>query len=182
VVLVDAVSLHNRRWWNEFKGDTLYFDKTRYVRWGRTFARLGLMRLFKPLPYDHVPENIRDLVTEHYCQLPAYDATLDEIVHIDTSIAQINALPLFPAVPLAVMFPDPVINVRNWVSYRVPEPLAVKMEKLHEELVREQLAYSPQSAWVLAGGATHAVHLDRPDLVVQTIVQMVAQLRAAPAQ
>jgi pimeloyl-ACP methyl ester carboxylesterase len=171
------VSLNNRRWWNEFKEYTKYFDKARYARMGKQFAGLGLVRFFKPAPYANMPDNVRELVFEHYCQPKAYDAMIDEVLNIDQSIELIDGLPKFPDVPLKVIYPSPESNVQLWNKYGMKKELAEKMEKLHEELAHEQLGYSSHSEWVVAEKSSHAIHLDRPDLVVKEISDCIDKIR-----
>lgn len=173
VVLLDAVSLNNQRWWNEFRDYARYFDKARFARMARKFSQLGLTRLFKPAPYPNIPDNVRGLVFEHYCQLKAFDAMIDEVSRMDQSIEMVKNLPAFPDIPLKILFPSPESNVKLWVQYGMREELAQKMEALHQELAREQLAYSPKSEWVVVEKSGHGMHLDRPDVVIKEIFDMV---------
>jgi hypothetical protein len=144
---------------------------------GKMFAEYGLVRFFKPTPYENIPDNVRNLVFEHYCQIKAYDAMIDEVVNIDRDIDLINGLAKFPDVPLKIIYPSPESNIKLWTKYGMKKELAQKMEDLHQELAREQLGYSARNEWVVAERSSHAIHLDRPDLVIKEISDVIDKTR-----
>jgi pimeloyl-ACP methyl ester carboxylesterase len=176
-VLLDAVSLHNRRWWTEFPQFTRYFDKAKYADYGRKFAKSGLERITGFLPYENVPAPVKNLVVEHYCSPRSYDAMQDEIVRIDSCIAIIDRLGPFPAIPLKIIAPSSESIMREWIKYQVPRPVAEKMQKLHEELTKELIRYSPAGTLSIIDQTGHGIHLDRPDALIAEIGSLIEEIR-----
>ena len=177
VIMIDPFSPDNQRWYDEFPDHKVFYDKERAVKTGRIFAMLGLMRLFRFVPYLHVPKKIRRLVINHYSSQRAYNAILNELENWRVSIDQLKNQPSFPDIPLKILFPATEATIKSWTAYKVPEDLARKMENLHEKLVKDMLAYSSKSELVVIPDTTHAIHLDQPELVAEKIIQTIYELR-----
>jgi pimeloyl-ACP methyl ester carboxylesterase len=178
VIMIDPFTPENQRWYNEFPDQVLFYDKEKAVKTGKTFAILGLMRLFRFIPYLHVPKKIRRLVINHYSSARAYNAIINELENWRISIEQINKLPSFPDIPLKILFPATEATVKSWLAYKVPEDLARKMEKLHEEMVTNMLSYTLKSELIVVPDTTHAIHLDQPELVAEKIIQTIYEIRS----
>jgi pimeloyl-ACP methyl ester carboxylesterase len=177
VVMIDPFSPENQRWYDEFPGQEIYYDKEKSVKTARIFALLGLMRLFRFVPYLHVPKKIRRLVINHYSSQRAYQSILNELQNWRLSVEQIKDLPSFPEVPLKILFPATEATIKSWLNYKVPEELARNMEKLHEELVKNMLSYTAKSELIMVPDTTHAIHLDQPELVAEKIIRTIYEIR-----
>jgi pimeloyl-ACP methyl ester carboxylesterase len=161
-MLIDSLSLDNKRWYDRFPNHKEYYDKSAGLRMGRLLAMLGLVRLFKMEAYPRVPESVRKLVNEHYAQPRAFNAFYKETLSSVFAGEQVKAVGPFPQIPLKIVYPSAEVNARNWIAHGVDASLTWEMERLHEELAKEMLSYSSQSEWVVAEHSTHAIHLDEP--------------------
>lgn len=168
-MLIDSLSLDNRRWYDRFPKHKEYYDKSAGLKMGRLLATLGLVRLFKMEAYPRIPASIKKLVNEHYSQPTAFNAFYSESVSSVLSGEEVKAVGPFPQIPLKIVYPSPEVNIKNWIEYGVEESLTREMEKLHEELAKEMLDYSSRSEWVVAEHSTHAVHLDEPVFIAEQI-------------
>ena len=177
VILIDPFTLDNQRWYDEFPEHKVFYDKEKSVKVGRIFALLGLMRFFRFVPYQHIPKRIRKLVINHYSSIRAYNAILNELRSWRTSVELIKTLPSFPDIPLKILFPATEATVKSWTAYKVPEDLARKMEKLHEEMAIEMLHYSSKSELIVVPDTTNAIHLDQPELLAEKIIQSIYEIR-----
>jgi pimeloyl-ACP methyl ester carboxylesterase len=177
VIMIDPFSPENERWYEEFPDHKVYYDKEKAVKTGRIFAMIGLMRLFRFVPYLNVPKKIKRLVINHYSSLRAYKAILNELENWRLSVEQLKSLPSFPDIPFKILFPATEATINSWTAFKVPEDLARKMEQLHEKLVKDMLAYSSKSELVVIPETTHAIHLDQPELVAEKIIQTIYELR-----
>jgi len=177
VIMIDPFSPDNQRWYDEFPDHKVFYDKEKAVRTGKIFAMLGLMRLFRFVPYLHVPKKIRRLVINHYSSQRAYHAILNELSNWRQSAEQIKNLPSFPDIPLKILFPATEATIKSWTAFKVPEDLARKMEHLHELLAKDMLAYSSKSELIVIPDTTHAIHLDQPELVAENIIQSIYEIR-----
>jgi pimeloyl-ACP methyl ester carboxylesterase len=178
VIMIDPFSPENQRWYDEFPDYLMYYDKTKSVKTGKTFALLGLMRMFRFVPYLNVPKKIKRYVISHYSSLRAYRAIMNELQNWPVSVEQINNLPSFPDVPLKILFPASESTIKSWMAYKIPEPLARQMEQLHEDLVKNMMTYSSKSELIDIPDTSHAIHLDQPNLVAEKIIQTIYQLRS----
>jgi pimeloyl-ACP methyl ester carboxylesterase len=177
VIMIDPFSPDNDRWYKEFPDHKVFYDKEKAVRTGKIFAMLGMMRLFRFVPYLNVPKKIKRLVINHYSSQRAYKAILNELANWRLSVEQIKNLPSFPDIPLKILFPATEATIKSWTAYKVSEELARKMEHLHEKLLKEMLSYSSKSELIVIPDTTHAIHLDQPELVAEKIIQTIYELR-----
>lgn len=177
VILIDPFTLDNQKWYDEFPEHKVFYDKEKSIKVGRIFALLGLMRFFRFVPYQHIPKRIRKLVINHYSSIRAYNAILNELRSWRTSVELIKTLPSFPDIPLKILFPATEATVKSWTTYKVPEDLARKMEKLHEEMALEMLHYSSKSELIVVPDTTNAIHLDQPELLAEKIIQTIYEIR-----
>lgn len=88
-----------------------------------------------------------------------------EQVDLRASAAQVLSAPPFPDIPLAVLthgvaMPDPVV------------------EQAWQELQAWHAQLSPRGELIVAEGARHRIHIDRPDLVIDAIRRVVEAARA----
>ncbi len=88
-----------------------------------------------------------------------------EQVDLRASAAQILSAPPFPDIPLAVLTHE----------IGMPNPAA---EQAWQELQAMHAQLSPRGELIVAEGARHRIHIDRPDLVIDAIRRVVDAARA----
>ena len=93
-----------------------------------------------------------------------------EGVDLRTSADQVRWSPTFPEIPLVVL------------THTVPNPPAPAfpdeaLEAIWQHLQRDQAALSPQGELVAPPGAGHFIHVDRPEVVVDSIRGVVERAR-----
>ncbi len=104
--------------------------------------------------------------------------------HAHESVAEMKALPQsaaltaatgpFGDMPLAVLSHDPDKPV-NELPADLAKPTSEAWEKMQEELAH----LSTRGAQTIAKGTSHYIQLDRPDLVIEAIRNVVNQVRSA---
>jgi hypothetical protein len=80
----------------------------------------------------------------------------------------------FPAVPLRRIYHDAQVLTNEIMQYgglNLEE--ATQVEQLWEKLLREYLLLLPNHRWIVAEGSSHFIQFARPDIVVQTLLQVV---------
>jgi pimeloyl-ACP methyl ester carboxylesterase len=177
VIMIDPVTPENQKWYDEFPDHGIFYDKLKSVKTAKSFALFGLMRLFRFVPYLNVPKKIKRFVINHYSSMRAYKAMINELENWRTSVDQINTLSSFPDVPLKILFPATEATIKSWVAYKMPEDLARRMEKLHEDLAKNMLTYSSKSELIMIPDTSHAIHLDQPELVAEKIINTIYEVR-----
>ena len=65
----------------------------------------------------------------------------------------------------------------RWSLEDIPPELAELYEPIWEEMQREVAALVPGASYQVVADATHDIHGDRPDIVANTIVEIVAAAR-----
>ena len=92
-----------------------------------------------------------------------------EGVDIAGSSAEVLAAPPFPPVPLKVL--------SHTIGPRAPGFPNEELEHIWQELQVAQSQLSPQGELIIAEGARHFIQLDRPDLVIKAVRQVVKATR-----
>lgn len=104
---------------------------------------------------------------------------LDDFEHPQTNIERIDLLPAYAALePLPHVGPVPVVVMHGTVT---DFPPAMEPEQLHEVWLAGQRAWaatSDQGRIIEASGAGHQIALERPDLVVQTVLSLLPTVEA----
>jgi pimeloyl-ACP methyl ester carboxylesterase len=144
-------------------------------------GRTGLLRLlitFDSLPmaaglFQKFPSSIRPLAKALYSQTQFGKTFAQESAAVSVSmnqVKQIRETKSFPDIPLIVLSagkPD----------FDISQDVLEKLQKLHADLANE----SPQGVHVVAHESGHAIQLDRPELVIDAIRQVVEKVRCSSA-
>ena len=152
------------------------------LRTGNTVARLHLMGLLKPVimgapPFTFCrrhPPAARRAIWRNLKRAQAYQAALAEYEELEfrTAARDLDALGPFPEVPLSVLVHDPEVLTTD-MSTHLPREEAAQVEAIWGELLREQASLSPLGRVQTAGGSGHLIHLEKPDLVVAAVFELV---------
>lgn len=134
----------------------------------RIFARTGLLRLSGQSVTsiaDKLPGELQFMVRHLGFQSKAYRALDEEMASFQQSQSEVqNAGPL-PNVPLAIVSSNLVENFPPGFSADTIKPT---WDELQADLSKS--ATMPQ---VIAAESGHYIHIDQPELVIQTIMEMV---------
>lgn len=131
--------------------------------------KLGIVRFAPPPIHPNLPAEIRDEVRQAMLDAKMRYATAYEFYNFRKSADEVKASKPFPAVPLLVL-------TRGKRVY--PEGHhGDLMEALWMELQSELSALSPYSGHVVAHDSGHFIHLDQPQLVIDSISFLVDVIR-----
>jgi len=146
----------------------------------RLLAKSGLLRLARgsvrklvDSAFGSLPVEDREEILDAFLRPRYWDAVVDELVQTYPSFDEIRKVGPFPPVPVKVVYHTPEKSVDASRAYGIPEKEAVAIETLWETLIREFLELSPKSEWVTAKHSGHMLHVDEPELVVESVKGLV---------
>lgn len=142
-------------------------------------GRIGLLRLlvtFDSVPmaaglFQKFPPSIRPLAKALYSQTQFGKTFAQESAAVSVSmnqVKQIRQTKAFPDIPLIVLSsgkPD----------FDITQDVLQKLQELHADLANE----SPQGVHIIAHESGHAIQLDKPELVIDAIRQVVEKVRCS---
>lgn len=139
-------------------------------------------------------EELRDIITptltEKQKQLPLYvqqrlinfqiNPSLYKAMHSEINNWKQNAdtikkLGDFPNIHLIVIGRDKEHNIRLGTEDGLPERELRLFEKKWQELIMNQVNFSQNSKLIIATEACHSIHIDRPDIIIESITWMVKE-------
>ncbi|MEK6756903.1 MAG: alpha/beta hydrolase [Bacteroidota bacterium] len=167
-------------------------DKSRGLKMYNVLCMTGILRLLKPLIikappfryYNNVPSERIKILWQNLLFPKLYKTALSEyrIAQKDGQVELLTAAGQLPPVPVRILYHSPKVMVDEIMEYGgIKRDEAEKVEALWEELVREYLTLSPKSEWITAEGSGHFIHLQSPDLVVRTVLDVIGELRQMTA-
>jgi pimeloyl-ACP methyl ester carboxylesterase len=106
------------------------------------------------------------------CNFHSEREALAELKSLNESANQASTAGSLGAIPLAVLSSDP-----NRPEPDLPEDLVAPMNKVWQQMQDELADLSTKSTHVIASNSGHYIQLDRPDIVVNAISQIVSQIR-----
>jgi len=142
-------------------------------------GRIGLLRLlvtFDSVPmvaglFQKFPPSIRPLAKALYSQTQFGKTFAQESAAVSISmnqVKQIRQTKPFPDIPLIVLSagkPD----------FDITQDVLQKLQELHADIANE----SPQGVHIVAHESGHAIQLDKPELVIDAIRQVVEKVRCS---
>lgn len=102
-----------------------------------------------------------------------YKAMHCEISNWKQDADTIKNLGEFPNVPLIVIGRDKEHNVTLGIEDGLPEWELRIFEEKWQELITNQMNLSENSKLILAQQASHSIHIDRPDIIIESITCMI---------
>jgi pimeloyl-ACP methyl ester carboxylesterase len=124
-------------------------------------GRLGIIRMTAPGPAD-TPIDTRRMVDVLTSRPQALATQADEFAHQTDADAALAAAPPLGALPLVVLSSE----------------LVAERDPILRATMRTQAGLSTDSRLVIAAGSGHAVQMERPDLVIDQVLQVVGAARA----
>lgn len=84
----------------------------------------------------------------------------------------IKSLGPFPNVPLIVIGRDKEYSIRLGIEVGLPESELRIFEEKWQELIMSQVNLSQSSKFVLAQNSSHSIYMDRPDIIIESIINI----------
>ena len=194
-VFLDPVSSDDQRFKAELKPDVYRgsgIDKLATINSLNTLRQLGLMRVFRNslykklmCNYEDLSPTTREVIWQHFTLPKSHAAMLNEYQQNATAAnsSEVRAAGTFPHVPLKVIYHSPRKMVREMMQYgMLQREDADEVELIWEQLVRAYLRLSPHSEWIVAQDTGHFIHLERPELVLSEVREMIETVRSGSAQ
>ncbi|SDL88823.1 alpha/beta hydrolase [Sediminibacillus halophilus] len=143
------------------------------------YADLTSAELSKELAswIEEVPDGIdRSKWKGFLCNPDLYKAMAEEIQSMPDDTAKVKTMGPFPEVPLTVMVRDADQSVREMVEQEgLKHSEARGLEDVWQKLVFNQTKLTTSATFVVAKNASHQIHFDRPDLLVEVIMAMLKE-------
>ncbi|WNN88874.1 alpha/beta hydrolase [Gloeocapsopsis dulcis] len=144
-------------------------------------GRIGLLRLLVTLDslpmaaglFQKFPPSMRSLAKALYSQTQFGQTFAQESAAVSLSmnqVEQIRQIKPFPEIPLIVLSagkPD----------FDITQEVLEKLQKLHADLANQ----SSQGIYIIAHDSGHAIQLDKPELVIDAIRQVVEKVHCSSA-
>ena len=124
----------------------------------------------KQLPFD-----VQQRLINFQINPLLYKAMHSEISNWKVDADTIKNLGEFPNVPLMVIGRDKEHNIRLGIEDGLPESELRLFEDKWQELIKNQVNLSKNSKLILAQQASHSIHIDRPDIIIESINWMVKE-------
>lgn len=102
-----------------------------------------------------------------------YRAMHSEISHWKMDADTITDLGQLPDIPLIVIGRDKEHNIRLGIKDGLPEWELRLFEEKWQELIMKQVNLSQNSKLIFAHEASHSIHIDNPEIIVESISEMV---------
>ncbi|MCR8642963.1 alpha/beta hydrolase [Paenibacillus sp. N1-5-1-14] len=124
----------------------------------------------------HFPNYIRQRLIDFQLKPSIYKAMYSEINNWQRDAEIIKKLGRFPNTPLFVIGRDKEFNIQLGIEDGLPEREIRLLEEKWQELIIDQLNLSNHSELLFVQEASHSIHLDRPDIIIESILKFVEKV------
>ena len=124
------------------------------------------------------PPEFRSMVRAVECQPKNFRQIDDEFANFDEDADQVRTAASLRNMPLAVLSRD----TENPFLPGMPSDVASDLNEIWEPLQEDLAHLSSNSSRVIAKGSTHYIQIDRPDVVIEGVQNVVNQCEVAQAQ
>ncbi|MGE7690391.1 alpha/beta fold hydrolase [Lysinibacillus sp. NPDC097214] len=176
IVLVDSTSVDlkvlddlNLPVLNEGSTDEIWMEKCRaYSQMKREELR-GIINPTLTEKQKLLPNDIQKRLINFQINPSLYKAMYSEISNWKRDGEIIKNLKVYPDIPLIVISRDEEYTIRLGTMEGLPEWELRLFEEKWQELMMNQVNLTLKSKFHIAQEASHSIHLDRPDIIVQSI-------------
>jgi len=150
-------------------------------------SRFGILRLmgsssngadFAPPLVLKQPTDIQPLYLMMMSHPSYFDTTLAELRALSEITAQVRATGSLGDLPLIVLTAENTLDPAVLQSMRLPDDFdAAQIQQTWLELQAELAALSTKCVHIIVKDSTHAIELDKPDVVIKAILDMVEMAR-----
>ncbi|WP_026692320.1 alpha/beta fold hydrolase [Peribacillus kribbensis] len=120
---------------------------------------------------------IQERLIEFQINPNLYKAMKSEIENWKRDAEIIKDLGSFPNIPLIVIGRDKNYNISLGINEGIPEPEIKIFEEEWHKLIKEQALLSRNSTLIFADQSTHSIHLDNPEVIIESINRISVQIR-----
>lgn len=120
-----------------------------------------------------LPKDKQNSIREFEANPTVYKTMASEMDNWKNSSIDIKESGDFPNVPLTVIARDKGVSVEAFVEHDIPKEEAVLYEDVWRELQQEQSLLSERGKLVIVEGSDHNIQLEKPDILVGCIKEMV---------
>lgn len=124
------------------------------------------------------PPEIQKRLLEFPLNPTLYKAMYLEISNWKHDAQVIKNMEVCPDLPLIVIGRDKEHCVSIGIREGLPETEITLLEDKWEQLIKEQIYLTKKSNLIFAKGSNHSVHLDRPDIIINSVKKIEAEIRS----
>jgi pimeloyl-ACP methyl ester carboxylesterase len=176
LLLVDSTSVNFKRL-NELDLPTLN-EQDSDEKW------IEMCKRFSTMTRESIQEELKPELTEKEKEFPVeihqrlldfktnsnlFKAMGSEVENWGDDADEIRKLDTFPDIPLKVIGRDAEYIVELQMKRGLPEWEVRELERVWRDLILEQAKLSNKGELVFAKDAGHAIHIDRPDVIIDSI-------------
>lgn len=191
VVLIDPMSPDDNRFMQELSPRVYRrsgIDKGRVLKIQSWLNGFGIPRLMRRAiwksepfrPYHSLPKETIAVLWHHMLLPHAPRTASDEYsqARLRRAHLDLKSPETFPPVPLRIISHSSEKMVEQIArSGGLSSDEAWKVENLWQELIRAHCDLTPGSKLVIADRSGHSIHLEQKDLVVQTVLEVIQEVR-----
>ena len=179
VVLVDSTSVNFKALdqldlpvMNESSTDEAWLEKCLYYS---SLNKDKLLELLKPTLSRmemQFPAHIQKRILEFQVKPNLYKAMYSEISNWEKDAETIDSISVTLSFPLIVVGRDKTHCIDLAIQEGLPKEEALLLENKWEQLIMEQMNLTENSRFISAEGSSHSIHLDRPDIIINSIKEI----------
>jgi len=126
-----------------------------------------------------LPSDVQAELIQFFQRPNLYKTMIDEVKNWHADARFIKQLGNLGVMPLYVIGRDADHEVEQGMLNGFPESELRLLEATWHQLIREQTMLSTTSKLVIAEQASHAIHLDRPDVIIAVVEEHIDQMTLA---
>lgn len=129
-------------------------------------------------PWQHqLPTNIQHKIKDFIIKPNLYKAEASELENMIQSGREIESLgSMSYDIPIKVLGRDGNIEINNLINAGIVESEAITFESLIQELNIAKAKYSSKGEFLLINGAGHNIHQYCPEIIIQSILEIIGKL------
>jgi len=141
----------------------------------RYMASKGIYRMISPFRRYRLDHRYKRHIIEHYSKTEHYDMMQKEFSQLDNINSEIEIAGSFPSIPLRVLYPAGEPLIRDYIRKGINEYSARQLGRAYQELSSDVMTLSPYSSSVEVEGAGEHIHLGKPKIVAEEILNLVSK-------
>lgn len=120
-----------------------------------------------------IPKEVQQRLLDFQIRPSLYKAMYCEISNWKQDAAFIKSLEMTLNIPLIVLGRDKELSIKLGAQGGLPEEELRTFEEKWQELIARQGNLSNNSKIVFVRSTSHSIHIDRPDIIIQSIIEIV---------
>ncbi|MCX7771529.1 MAG: alpha/beta hydrolase [Clostridia bacterium] len=141
----------------------------------KQLAKRGYFRVFSPYKGYHLDKRFKKEIIEFFSRSENYETMEKEWADLEKSLAALQET-TFPPIPLKLLSPANESLIREWMRNGMTEYAARQLGRLHHELIADYMKLSPKATFTEIESSGEHIHLSKPDIVVEKILELVNEV------